>query len=77
MHKNELEAKSQQNTLHLLAQASEQVLIRDAINEKHTNAITAFIFENERLVKSPSRICQFNPRCINKFVLPQQEHVGS
>ena len=51
IHENELEAKSQQNTLHLLAQASEQVLIRDVINEKHTNAITAFAFENERLAK--------------------------
>ena len=51
VHENELKAKSQQNTLHLLAQASEKVLIRDAINEKHTNAITALAFENERLEK--------------------------
>ena len=49
VHENELKAKSQQNTLHLLAQASEQVLIRNAINEKHTNTITALAFENENL----------------------------
>ena len=54
MHENELKSKSQQNTLHLLAQASEKVLIRDAINEKHTNAITALAFENVRLEKSKS-----------------------
>jgi len=51
VHENELKAQSQQNSLHLLAQASEQVLIRDAMNEKHTSAITAFSFENERLAK--------------------------